>query len=139
MRTNIDEDLFKKENTETIVLSDLEKSEALIKGESDNFEDYDEDYDFENRFNDNNIEKNNELIVELDKLKPKTFELYYKIDEQKAKELESVFKQAKLRINLNEKPKVLKDGVLWTSKESFIMYESKFFKKQFEIKFETVI
>ena len=136
MRTNTKEDLFKKENTETIVLSDLEKSEALIKGESDNFEDYDEDYDFENRFNDNNIEKNNEIIVELDKLKPKTFELYYKIDEQKAKELESVFKQTKLKINLNQKPKMLKDGVLWTSKESFTMYDSKFFKKIFEIKLE---
>jgi hypothetical protein len=136
MRTNTKEDLFKKENTETIVLSDLEKSEALIKGVSDNFEDYDEDYDFEYRFNDNNIEKNNELIVELDKLKPKTFELYYKIDEQKAKELESVFKQTKLKINLNQKPKMLKDGVLWTSKESFTMYDSKFFKKIFEIKLE---
>ena len=137
MRTNIDEDLFKKENTETIVLSDLEKIETGNRGVSDDFEDYDlEDYDFGYKCIDNNIEKNKELIGELDKLKPKAFELYYKIDEQKAKELESVFKQAKLRINLNEKPKVLKDGVLWTSKESFIIYESKFFKKQFEIKFE---
>ena len=41
MRTNIDEDLFKKENTETIVLSDLEKIETGNRGVSEDFEDYD--------------------------------------------------------------------------------------------------
>ena len=132
MRTNTKEDSSKEEKTETIVLSDLEKIENVTQETS-----YLEDDDFEYNIIDNNKGENKEFIAELDKLKTRTFDLYYKIDNQKTKELESVFKQSKLKINLIQLPKVLKDGVLWTSsKKSFIMYDSKFFRKISEILFE---
>ena len=124
MKSKTNEDLIERENHELIVLSDLEKIESLIK-ERNYYEKEDD-----------NKEKNKDLKEKLDKLKEKTLELYYNIDEQKTKELESVFRQIKLKINLNQEPKILKDGVLWISNESFIMYDSKFFRKIFEIKFE---
>ena len=124
MLRNANEDLIESENHELIVLSDLEKIESLIEERS-----Y---YEKE----DDNKEKNKDLKEKIEKLKAKTLELNYKIDEQRTKELESVFKQNKLKINLNGEPRVLKDGVLWTSNESFIMYDSKFFRKISEIKLE---
>ena len=124
MRNITKEDLVEKGNHEYIVLSDLENIEGLAENNS--------------RFepNDENKEKSKDLKEKIDKLKAKTLELNYKIDEQRTKELESVFKQTKLKINLNQEPKILKDGVLWTSNESFIMYDSKFFRKISEIKLE---
>ena len=129
MKTN------KEEKTEIIVLSDLENMERFVSGPSDNF---DEEYDdFEYEYIDKKNEKNNELIKELDELKTKTFDLYYKIDDQKKKELEFVFKQKKLGINFNQIPKVLKEGVIWTtSNNNFVMNDSKFFRKFSEIKFD---
>ena len=124
MLRNANEDLIESENHELIVISDLEKIESLIEERS-----Y---YEKE----DDNKEKNKDLKEKIEKLKAKTLELNYKIDEQRTKELESVFKQNKLKINLNKKPQILKDGVLWTSNESFIMYDSKFFRKISEIKLE---
>ena len=124
MLRNANEDLIESENHELIVLSDLEKIESLIEERS-----Y---YEKE----DDKKEKNKDLKEKIEKLKAKTLELNYKIDEQRTKELESVFKQNKLKINLNQKPQILKDAVLWTSNESFIMYDSKFFRKISEIKLE---
>ena len=124
MLRNANEDLIESENHELIVLSDLEKIESLIEERS-----Y---YEKE----DDKKEKNKDLKEKIEKLKAKTLELNYKIDEQRTKELESVFKQNKLKINLNQKPQILKDAVLWTSNESFIMYDSKFFRKISQIKLE---
>ena len=135
MRTNTKEDCFKEKKTETIILSDLEKIEIVTNGP--NYLDIDEIDDFEYEYIDNKKEENKELIAELDKLKTRTFELYYKIDNQLTKELESNFKQSKLKINFIQIPKILKDGVLWTASEkSFIMYDCKFFRKISELKFE---
>ena len=131
MKTN------KEEKTEIIVLSDLENMERFANGPSDDIDEYDDDVDFEYQYINKNDEKNNELIKELDELKTKAFDLYYKIDDQKAKELESVFKQKKLGINFNQMPKVMKEGLLWTtSTNNFVMYDSKFFRKISEIKFD---
>ena len=38
----------------------------------------------------------------------------YKINNEKAKELESIFKQIKLKINFDSKPKILRDGKFYT-------------------------
>ena len=128
MRTKFDEDLIQEEKHEQILLSDLKNLEQLAKESQNNEED---------ESTEENKEKSKELTEELNKLKEKSIELYYNIDDKRAKEIETVFKQSKLKIDFKEKPGVLKDGVIWSSaKESFIAYDSIFFKKIFEIKFE---
>ena len=128
MRTKFDEDLIQEEKHDQILLSDLKNLEQLAKESQNNEED---------ESTEENKEKSKELTEELNKLKEKSLELYYNIDDKRAKEIETVFKQSKLKIDFKEKPGVLKDGVIWSSaKESFIAYDSIFFKKIFEIKFE---
>ena len=66
--------------------------------------------------------------------------LYHKIENQKIKELESAFNQITLKIKLDGKPKILKDGIFYTSSNgSFKMYDSKFFNKLLEINLDSSI
>ena len=79
------------------------------------------------------IKISQEQKEQINKLEKDCFELYYKIDEQKNKELKSVFEQIKLRIKFNEEPKFLKEGILYTTDGGFYIYNKKYFKKLFNI------
>ena len=62
-------------------------------------------------------------------------ENFYNINEQKSKEIESIFKQIKLKINFNSNPKILNDGAFYTFSEgNFAVYNDKFFNKSLELK-----
>ena len=77
-----------------------------------------------------------EIFEEIFKLKKGNYEKYYKIDEQKSKELELVFKQIKLIIKFKSKLKLLRDGLFYTIyKGNFTIYNNKTFNKLYEIKF----
>ncbi len=85
-------------------------------------------------------EEKKEIIEKKNKLINQSSKLYYKIDNQKIKELESVFNQITLKIKLDGKPKILKDGIFYTSSNgSFKMYDSKFFNKLLEINLDSSI
>ena len=61
----------------------------------------------------------------------------YKINNEKAKELESIFKQIKLKINFDSEPKILRNGKFYTiSKGSLFIYDNSSFNKLYEIKLE---
>ena len=61
----------------------------------------------------------------------------YKIDKEKAKELESKFLQAKQKINFDNKPKILRDGKLYViSKGCLFIYDNMLFNKLHEIKLQ---
>ena len=82
-----------------------------------------------------------EIIKEKDeksnKLKLESKEKYYRIDEEKNKELESIFSQVKLKIKFNSIPGILRDGKFYTIFDNnFIVYNDKLFNKLHEIKFE---
>ena len=79
------------------------------------------------------IKKEPEEKEIINKLEKNSLELYYKTDEQKNKELESVFKQIKLSIEFKGEPKLLKKGILYTPFGSFFTYNKKCFKKLFDI------
>ena len=55
-------------------------------------------------------ERKKEIIEKKNKLKNKSLDLHYKIDDQKKKELESSFAQIKLKMNLSGEPKILAEG-----------------------------
>ena len=85
-------------------------------------------------------EEKKEIIEKKNKLINQSSKLYYKIDNQKIKELESVFNQITLKIKLDGKPKILKDGIFYTSSNgSFKVYDSKFFNKLLEINLDSSI
>jgi hypothetical protein len=85
-------------------------------------------------------EEKKKILEKKFKLKKKSLELYYKIDTQKIKELKSAFNQLTLKVKFDDKPKILRDGILYTlSKAGFIMYDNKFFKKLLEIKIDPSI
>ena len=78
-------------------------------------------------------EKKNRLINE-------SLELYYKIDNEKIKELESTFSEMKLKIKFDNIPKILKNGQFYTlSKDQFIIYDNKYYNKLIEIFFDKQI
>ena len=78
-----------------------------------------------------------EIKKNINKLKEGNYEKYYKIDEQKSKELELTFKQIKLKITFNSRPKLLRDGLFCTFyKGNFTIYNNKIFNKSYEIKFD---
>jgi len=88
-------------------------------------------------------ENEKEILAKKNKLKNESLDLYYKIDSQKRKELESAFSQLKLKIKFDSEPKILKEGKFYIlSKAGFKMYDSKLFNKLIkliEIKFEPEI
>ena len=83
------------------------------------------------------VKKGNDSEKELlNKFEKDCIELHYKIDPQKEKEIESVFKQVKLFIKFNQEPQLLKDGILYTPSGSFYIYNKKSFKKLFALEIE---
>ena len=62
---------------------------------------------------------------------------YYKINNEKAKELETLFKHTKLKINSDSKPKILRDGKFYTISQGILyIYDNRFLKKLHKIKLE---
>ena len=56
------------------------------------------------------------------------------------KELVSAFNQITLKVIFNGEPKILREGIFYTLSDScFKMYDSKYFKKLLEIKFNSLI
>ena len=55
-----------------------------------------------------------EIKIKTNKSKEESIQRDYKIDNERAKELESVFKQIKLKINFESQPKILRDGKFYT-------------------------
>ena len=138
----MDKRILEHMNHEVIVLSDLKDIERdLIY---DYFDQKPNGYYF--RWNDSDEEKprteeeKKEILEKKNKLKKKSLELYYKIDNQIIEELKSAFNQLTLKAKFDGKPKILREGILYTlSNSSFIMYDNKFFKKSLEIKFDPSI
>ena len=78
-----------------------------------------------------------EITKNTDKLKEESMKRDYKIDNEKEKELESIFKQIKLKINFDSKPKILRDGKFYTISQGYLfIYDNKFFNKLHEIIFK---
>ena len=129
-----------KEFEKIIVLSDLE----II--DKDRLTDYfcnkpnNEYYYYSDEEKPKTEEEKKEIIEKKNKLINQSSKLYHKIDNQKIKELESAFNQITLKIKLDGKPKILKDGIFYTSSNgSFKMYDSKFFNKLLEINLDSSI
>ena len=134
-----------KENSreEIIVLSDLE---ILDKDKlSDYFciKPYNNPYyvpDDDNEIKQKSEEDKKTIIEKKNKLIKQSLELYKKIDNQKMKELVSAFNQITLKVIFNGEPKILREGIFYTlSDNCFKMYDSKYFKKLLEIKFNSLI
>ena len=84
-----------------------------------------------------NAEIKEEIKRNTDKLKEESMKRDYKIDNEKEKELESIFKQIKLKINFDSKPKILRDGKFYTISQGYLfIYDNRFFNKLYEIKLE---
>ena len=78
-----------------------------------------------------------EIKRNTNKLREESMQRDYKINNEKAKELETIFKQIKLKINFDSKPKILRDGKFYTiSQGSLFIYDNRFFNKLYEIKLE---
>ena len=64
-------------------------------------------------------------------------EILKKINTEENKELKKTFGQLKLKIKLSSEPKLLKNGKICSiSKNIFTIYDDKYFKKLYEIKFK---
>ena len=127
----MDSDSSKDKEEEIIVLSDLQ---FLINNEKED----NHNYNYEEMLY-YPIKMSNKIKIDqnkLDKFKNESIELYYKLDNQKNKELESVFKQLKLKIKFNREPFLLRDKLLDTKSDKCIIYDAQFFKKLYEIKLE---
>ena len=119
---------------EIILLSDLKN---VVDDKVNNF------YIHEFRpFNSNQIitspykKEKSEVDEKIMGLKKECLEKYYKLEEEKTKELESSFRQLKLKVEFEGIPRIFKDGIIYTGSESFITCDTKFFNKIFEIQFQ---
>ena len=92
-------DLYKNKKKEAIILSNLSNLDKCI------FSEY--CYRRKKRYKEEEIKKREEKFknVCLD---------FYDIDNEKSKELESIFKQLKLKVYFKGEPKTLKDGKFYT-------------------------
>ena len=134
------EEIVDKVKHEIIILSDLKEIDKYEIQEYPDMNPSKNDYYFKGSDEEKkklDEEEKKEAIEKKKKLKNKSLDLHYKIDNTKKKELETNFAQIKLKINLSGKPQILSQGKIATlSKESCIIYDSAFFKKLNEIKFE---
>ena len=133
------EEIVDKVKHEIIILSDLKEIDQYEIQEYPDMKPR-KAYDFigsdEEKKKFNEAEKK-EVIEKKNKLKNKSLDLHYKIDNTKKKDLETTFAQIKLKINISGKPQILSQGKIATlSKESCIIYDDALFKKLIEIKFE---
>ena len=115
-----------------------EGSDGKIKHEKialSNLKESDKDKDKKNLFYGFYSKKENEEKKEkIALLEKQSLELYYKLDDKKAKELELTFNQLKLKVNFSGMPFYLRDGKFYSiSNKNFIIYEDKLFRKSHEI------
>ena len=84
------------------------------------------------------MDKENEIYEKVPKeTKTLSEEILKKINTEENKELKNTFAQLKLKIKLSSEPKILKNGKICTlSNGTFTIYDDKYFKKLYEIKFE---
>ena len=69
--------------------------------------------------------------------KEEYIQISYEINKEKKKELESKFKQLKLKIIFDSVAGILRDGKFFTiSQGNFIIYDNRFFNKLYEIKLD---
>ena len=123
-----DLDIKEPKRPEIIVLSGLKNIDKLSKDEHLDI-DYSESKDKK--------EKTQEELNKIKKIKDESLELHYKLENEKSKELESTFNSLKLKIKFKGKPRILKDGMIYTETDNcLIIYENKFYNKLYEIKFE---
>ena len=133
------EDVYKNKKKEAIILSNLSSlngygfseyySTWKMRHEKEKEEPKKSEEEIE-------AEIKKEIIKNKEKLKKKSLDIY-DIDNKKSKELESTFKQLKLKVYFKDEPKILKDGKFYTiSQGCFIMYDDKLFNKLYEINFD---
>jgi hypothetical protein len=131
------EDFYKNKRKETIILSNL----SSLNGR---FSEYYNIWSMRYEKKENHPKKSKEeieaeikkeIMKKKEKLKNESLDIY-DVDDKKSKELESTFKQLKLKVYFKDEPKILKDGKFYTiSQGCFIMYDDKLFNKLYEIKF----
>ena len=132
------EDVYKNKKKETIILSDLPNINRYTF--SKYYDTWKMRYEIEKEESKKSKEEieaeiKKKILKNKEKLKNKSLDIY-DIDNKKSKELESTFKQLKLKVYFKDEPKILKDGKFYTiSQECFIMYDDKLFNKLYEIKF----
>ena len=132
------EDFYKNKKKETIVLSNLPSLNLCRYSEYfDTWRMRHEKEEKQTKKSKEEIESEikEEIIKNKEKLKNENLDIY-DINNEKSKELESTFKQLKLKVYFKDEPKILRDGKFYTISEGcFIMYDDKLFNKLYEIKF----
>ena len=128
---------------ERIVISDLKEidpNEVYSYPELRPRKDYDDFKGSEEEKKKLEEEEKKKMIEKKNQIKNKSLGLHYNINEEKKKELESTFREIKLKIDLPINTKILGDGkIISLSAEGFSIYDSVLFKKKAEIKFEQPI
>ena len=133
------EDFYQNVMKETIILSNLSNLNGIKS--SQYFNSWKMRYEKEKKEPQKSEEEieaeiKKEIIKKKEKLKNECLD-FYDIDNKKSKELESTFKQLKLKVYFKDEPKILKDGKFYTiSQGCFTMYDDKLFNKLYEIKFD---
>ena len=134
------EEVADKVKHEIIILSDLKEIEQNINIEYPEMKllkDFNDFKDSDEGKMELDEEQKKKKIEKKNQFKKKSLSLHYKIDNQKKEELTSTFGQLKSKISFSGESNILTEGKIITlSKEGFIIYDSKFFKKLTEIKFE---
>ena len=115
------QDFDKKIENEIISLSHLTKDKSI-----DEFYYFDESDD----------EEREEDKKKSEQLNNEGLKLYYRIDEGKNKELESIFKTPKLNLKSQNLIKLGKGKFIERVNDEFIIYENNYFNKLFNIKIE---
>ena len=120
-----------------IVLSDIKEVNEYGMLEYFRDKNKDDDYYRFGLFHEKKVktpEEIKEIIEKKNKIKNESIELYYKINREAFKEIESTFSQLQLKVKFSDDPKFLREGKLYTYKDGiFSVYDNKFFKKTNEI------
>ena len=133
-------DFFEEEiKKETIVLFNIKniKESSMseykyIESEPKNSHDY-YSYFIKQKEQKNNFTKE-EILEKMNELRNESLLFYANKNPPEDKQLESAFRQIKLSINFPNKPNVLSEGKFYSiSQGNFIAYDSKFFKKLYEM------
>ena len=132
------EDVYKNKKKETIILSDLPNINRYTF--SKYYDTWKMRYEIEKEESKKSKEEieaeiKKKILKNKEKLKNECLNIY-DVDNKKSKEIESTFKQLKLKVYFKDEPKILRDGKFYTiSQGCFIMYDDKLFNKLYEIKF----
>ena len=133
------EDVYKNKKKETIILSDLPNINRYTF--SKYYDTWKMRYEIEKEESKKSKEEieaeiKKKILKNKEKLKNECLNIY-DVDNKKSKEIESTFKQLKLKVYFKDEPKILRDGKFYTiSQGCFIMYDDKLFNKLYEIKFD---